>query len=252
MLLVTLASFGPLGTKQFPIKGLGLSVCETNNSYTQNVPYLATAYSVERVPYVNLAYSSEQPIQTPYTEQECINVPYTERQCIQEQVAYSITDKTCYRTGWWQNWSNIQCTLENIDSVGGNFTVYTGIGTGLDTYLFIPSSGWVPFTQTGESRTAYLAPGASKTFDYHLEVEKPSTPFICYCYATALSTKEVCSDVQTTMQKCRAVAKSPSLAGGSANGTADPRAISYKNEVSSKSVVKYRTETKYEVVEEAC
>jgi hypothetical protein len=253
ILLATLASFSSVGTKQFPVKGIGLSVCETNNSYTQNVSYLVTAYYKERVPYVSMGYSQEQYTQESYTEQECISVPYMERECAQEQIAYSITDKTCYRTGWQQNWSNIQCTLKNIDSVGGNFTVFTGIGTDLDKYMFIPSNGWVSFTQNGQTSTAYLYPGASKTFDYHLLLEKPTTPFICYCYVVSGSTKEVCSYVQKTMQKCHVVVKSPSLAAGSPTGAAvDPRDISYKNELKGTSVVKYRTETKYEVVDEFC
>ncbi|NYZ76174.1 hypothetical protein H0N98_02900 [Candidatus Micrarchaeota archaeon] len=234
---------------------MGLAVCETSESHMENVSYIGTVYYRERVPVVNLQYAPEQPnLQKPYTQQECVSIPYIEEECTQEGIAYSITDKTCYRTGWQQNWSNVECTLKNTDSIGGNFTVYTGFGTDLDKYPWIRSGTWVHFTQTGQATTVYLYPGSSKTFEYHLEIKAPDTPFICYCYVASQSTKEVCRNVQKTRQKCHEAVRPTTLSdGGSANdATVDPRAISYKNELKSKSVVKYRAETRYEFIEESC
>jgi hypothetical protein len=175
-----------------------------------------------------------------YIEKECITVPYTEKECTNEGLSVSVTDKTCYRTGWLQNWSNVECTVRNNDSIAGYFTVYTGFGTGLDAGVW--QGRWTALTQTGQSRTVYFYPQSSKTFDYHAELPAGNTPFICYCYATPITTKQVCSDVQKTRQQCHGVLKYRTLAAPA----------SYRYEMRSRNVTKYREETINQVVEEAC
>ncbi len=216
-------------------------MCEVNKSYTENVPHQTIAYYTEKVP--SDAYASgngPDAAQAPYTEKECISVPYTENECSQEEIAYSITDKRCYRTGWLQNWSNVECTVHNLDSVGGYFTVYTGFGT--DFNQWVTSGSWASFTQTSQSSTAYIYPGSSKTFQYHMQTEAPNTPVICYCNVASLPTKKVCRDVQKFREQCHEVVRYKTLADQGAAKTV----------TKSRNVTKYSLETKYEVVEEAC
>lgn len=142
-----------------------------------------------------------------------------------------------------QNWSNIQCTVKNADSTAGYFSVYTGFGTDINKYVFIASGSWAGLTATAESHTVYLYPNASKTFDFHMELPRDDTPFICYCHVTPVTTKEVCRYVNKIRQQCHEVLIDQTLSRPAENAV---------NETKSRNVIKYRQETRYRVAEETC
>ncbi|MCX6776058.1 MAG: hypothetical protein NT130_04400 [Candidatus Micrarchaeota archaeon] len=254
LLVFIILSFGCIGTKQFPLKGLGLAKCEVNKSYVENVPYQTVEYYTEKVPYTYIQYASEKEpynIQEPYTEKQCVDVPYIARECSEESIAYSVTDRKCYITGWLQNWINIECKVNNLDSQGGSFIIYTGFASA-DRPSF--SGDWNIAKQTGENRTVYIYPGSSRTFDYTYELPASNPHYVCFCDAIPLSTKEVCRDVEATKQVCRDVTKYKTLTEYKTvtDLTKNWTVAGYRNETRSASVTKYRTETAYWVVEENC
>ena len=254
LLLFTVISFGCISSKSFPLKGLGLSKCEVNRSYTEEVPYQTLEYYIEKVPYIHIEYASEkQPyeLQAPYTEKQCVEVPYIGEECQEDKLAYSVTDQKCYVNGWEKNFINIECKVTNLDSKGGSFIIYAAFASSNQPWY---NGNWGMLGETGENETVYLYPGSSKTFQYNHEVSSPDTPYVCFCNAIPLSTREVCSTVEKTRQVCQEVTKYKTLTEYKtvtdlAKNTTVTR---YRNETNSRLVTKYRTGVRYQISEENC
>ena len=254
LLLFTIMSFGCIGTSQFPLKGLGLAKCGVNRSYTEDVPYQTVEYYIEKVPYTHIEYASKKEpyeIQAPYAEKQCIEVPYIARECREEKIAYSVTDQKCYLSGWRQDWINIECKVNNLDSTGGSFIIYTSFA---DTARPWFSGDWNIANQTGENKTAYIYPSSSKTFQYSLQIPSSDIQYACFCDAVPLSTKQVCIDVEKTKQICNDVTKYKTLTEYkiTTDSTKNWTVTRYRDETNSRVITKYRTEVRYQVTEEDC
>ena len=251
LVLLALASFGCVGSREFPFKGVGLARCEINQSYTEEVPYTELEYYTDKVPYSEIDYYSvEQPyqLQEPYTDEECYSVPYTFRDCSQQYLAYSATEQKCYRFGWLQNWTHSECRITNSDSVGGVFRVYVGMV--VDSRVKPPKGVWYKAEYVGGNEAMYLDSGSSRIFEYEQEVNAS----ICYCYAESISKREICRDVENLRLEChdvtkyRAVTRYITLADPAKNFTV----TKYRTETKSRALTKYRNETRYRIVEETC
>jgi hypothetical protein len=261
LLLAALASFGCIGSKQFPIKGVGLAKCEVNQSYTEQVPYTLEEYHTEEVPYSAVEYYMEQSYEVleQYTEKECTTVPYTSRECTQEELTYE-TKENCYFSGWLQNWTNVKCTITNTGSESGFFNIYAGlifIGTSSP-----PKGKWLKTSSIGENETVYLSPRSSKTLTYSQSFKQSDDMknYRCYCYAQSVSKKETCGDVESLREECRDVTKhrtvtkyKPVAEQTSLNGVTKNKTVTrYRNETKVINVTKYREETRYKTIEEDC
>ena len=222
---------GCIGTKDFPIKGMGWSKCEVSKPYTENTSYNETEYYLWPVHYAD----TEQ-----YIDNECISIPYNVTECIQQNLTFSITNQRCWH-GMIQCTPpqlivGSTCTINNTDSVDGNFTVYVGFSTSI--------------SQEGENQTLLVPSQTSRNFRYQNEVTcketthgynpNPTTPDVmCFCVMQSVPTKEVCSDVVKTKQECHEVTKYRNV-------------LKYRDETRSRNITKYREETRYQIVEEVC
>jgi len=109
-----------------------------------------------------------------YQEQE----PYTAQECDNVALSYSRTDFKCYTSQLLQDWINSECTINNLDSTGGTFSVKIGFVIGGSDVV--------------ETQSAYLYPQTSHTFTKALKASASS----CYCNEISpLPTKQVCRDV---------------------------------------------------------
>lgn len=127
--------------------------------------------------------------QEEYIDEECSSVPYTDRECEDKRLVYSKTDIKCYRGGLIGDWINSECTINNLDTEGGTFSVSIGV--------FIKGKA------VGEVQQKYLYPQTSYTFKYPLKADADS----CYCNEVDIPTKQVCRDVTKYREVCKSVRK---------------------------------------------
>lgn len=86
LLLLGLIIAGCVGTKDFPIKGIGLAKCEVDKPYSERVSYPDVEYYIETEPYqTNVSY----------TEKECNPTQYIERECNLQNLTYNISNEEC-------------------------------------------------------------------------------------------------------------------------------------------------------------
>ncbi|HIH20681.1 TPA: hypothetical protein HA244_05425 [Candidatus Micrarchaeota archaeon] len=124
-----------------------------------------------------------------YQEQECQTVPYTDRECESKPLTYSKTNYQCGRAGWVNDWSTVECTINNLDAEGGTFKVNIGVV--------------VKGTNVGESQSQFIYPQSAYTFKYSVQADSTA----CYCNEFEVPTKQVCRDVIKTRQDCQVVTK---------------------------------------------
>jgi hypothetical protein len=234
--------FGCIGTEQFPIKGLGLSRCKVKEPYNEEVPYVDIVYYTENESYE---------VQEPYTKKECNFTQYTERGCNQENINYSITSEECWpalsQCTQTELFVASLCTVNNLDSIGGNFTIY--IGYSVESKNLSENKTWY----MGENRTLYIYPKKSQNLIYSNKVDNSTctgmpydvienlnvSTLKCFCTAQSVPTREVCRDVLKTREECCDVTKYRNV-------------TMYGNVTKSRSVTKYKTVTRYKTVEEVC
>ncbi|MBU3896474.1 MAG: hypothetical protein KJ697_00890 [Nanoarchaeota archaeon] len=123
----------------------------------------------------------------PYIEEQCISVPKTETNCATTQLKYSL-DRSCY---WSNNLTTLNsvCTIKNLDSETGMFTVNVGVVT---------SSGNV-----GENKNIELNPLSSGEVIYTYNTDIGN----CFCTEVTIPTKETCYDKIVNEQQCFDVTK---------------------------------------------
>ena len=115
---------------------------------------------------------------------QCRLVPYTDRVCDTTPLVYSKTGSTCSRGGLIGDWSVAECTINNLDSENGVFTVNIGVVVG--------------GTNVGETQSFAIYPQTSHAFKYSVKADMSS----CYCNEINIPTKQVCRDVIKTKQDC--------------------------------------------------
>lgn len=121
--------------------------------------------------------------QVPYEEQENYyeTVPYTDQECENKQLVYKKDTGSC--TDWVDNWfsentpAKYSCTITNLDSEGGVFSLDLGFNIGSE--------------QLKETQSKYVYPQSSETF----YVERDSAIDGCFCNEASIPTKQVCRDV---------------------------------------------------------
>jgi hypothetical protein len=128
-------------------------------------------------------------VQVPYYEQECNSVPYTDQECDNIALIYTKSNFKCRYEGLFSDWSNVECTITNLDTQAGIFYVDIGVK--------------VKGTEIGERQSSYIYPQQSKTYSYKLQAHGDS----CYCNEVDIPTKQVCRDVIKTRQECKTVTK---------------------------------------------
>lgn len=244
---LAIAGIALVGTKQFPVKGVGLAKCEVGTPHTKYVPYAATEYYTEKVP----SQASSSPADPPtlpgsLSRSECSDVTYTTNECVTQELAYAVTEKKCFRSGWNETWANVECTFKNNDSVGADFNLFAGFAIGPDTRM--PVGSWGLTSQMGKNMKVYLDSSSTYTLDYNMYTSF-NTPLICYCRVIAAPTKQVCGDVQKTKQQCREVVSYNVLSGDASSLHA---VANYTTTTKSRIVTHYREETGYEVSDETC
>ena len=124
-----------------------------------------------------------------YQEQECQNIPYTDRECESKPLTYSKTNYQCSRGGLIGDWSVAECTVNNLDSEGGTFTVNIGVV--------------VNGNNVGEQQSQFIYPQSSQHFKYSAKADMST----CYCNEVSVPTKQVCRDVIKTRQECNTATK---------------------------------------------
>lgn len=141
-----------------------------------------------------------------YTETQCTTFPYTTEECVYEDLLYT-SDGECYLSGWNQSWMNSECKIKNTDSIGGNFIIHTGFE--IASIQNPPKGKWYKNRQIGVSETAYLPPSSSQTVTLRKEVKLGwNEKFAgCYCYATSISKKKICREVERLRTECHEVVK---------------------------------------------
>ncbi len=156
------------------------------NSFAANQPQQGAQNNVQQAPQCRqVAYQDTEA----YQDQECQTVPYTDTECAQQALVYSKTDFTCTREGLIGDWSVTKCTINNLDSEGGTFSVSIG--------------AVVSGSNVGEQQSSYIYPQTSHAFKYSVKADSTA----CYCNEGTIPTKQVCRDVIKTRQDCHEVTK---------------------------------------------
>lgn len=143
-------------TQQSTTGGAINNPVQTNNCKDVQVPYLKTEYYMETVPY---------------TDTECQNVPL-----IYKKETGSCTDRVSGLFGLGDRPAKYSCTITNLDSVGGTFSMNIGFNAGgqkLET-----------------TQNKYIYAQSSETFEYQYDAKIDG----CYC-SEQVPTKQVCHDV---------------------------------------------------------
>lgn len=129
-------------------------------------------------------------IQVPYEEQEAYmkteyyvdTVPYTDRECENKNLVYKMDRGTCSNRqsgilGLGDQPAKYSCTITNLDSEAGTFSVEIGFNIGTQ--------------QLKTLQNEYIYPQSSKTFSYSSDTKIDS----CFCVEKSIPTKQVCRDV---------------------------------------------------------
>jgi len=123
----------------------------------------------------------------PYTEEQCVSIPSVNKTCSTIKLSYSI-EKKCY----WSNdlkTLNSVCTVKNIDSQTGAFTVDVGVITTVG--------------KVGENKSIEINPLTTGDVTYSYDTDLGN----CYCTEITIPTKEVCYDKIVNEQQCFDVTK---------------------------------------------
>jgi hypothetical protein len=127
---------------------------------------------------VNSPAKSCTDVQVPYQDSE----PYTAQQCHQENLKYAMLDKQCESVGVLGLSYKITCTIDNLDTEGGDFIMEAG---GTKVHM---NGNQEDYTQ---NIGGYFYPGETKSYAYVFNTGLQS----CWCKIVSVPQKQVCEDV---------------------------------------------------------